>query len=280
MEIVKLEQSTPEWLEWRKTGFSASEAPAVMGESKYFPKTPYQLYQVQTGQKEVFYSKAMQDGHKFEARAIELASEELKIKFKHDVLGSRGRYLASFDALSDDQDVLEVKTTTYDSDLWNNGAQIYKWQLTHQAYVAGVESVFLAVYAKDKDVIKVQEIHIDPKWTEQLIAAWEQYGEAMDNFEPPALTKNDYIENESEEWAELAKEYSSLKETKAGIESRLKELKESLTGLADGSPTKGGGVTVYPVTRKGNVQYKKIPELKGVDLDQYRAKPSTYWGIK
>ena len=280
MELVKLEQNTEEWLDWRKSGYSASEAPAVMGESKYFPKTPYQLYLVHTGQKEVVYTKVMADGHKYEERALELAQEHLGENLEHGVCAKRGNFLASFDGLSESGVVVEVKTTSHGSDLWENGKSIYKWQLTHQAIVANTESVLLCVYAKDKDIIQITEVEIDPKWKEELIAAWEQFGDAMENFEAPALTKKDYVENESEQWLEQAKLYNELKEQKAAIEEQLKQVKNYLIEQAEGQPTKGGGVTVYPVTRKGNVQYKKIPELEGVDLDQYRGKSTTFWGIK
>ena len=37
---------------------------------------------------------------------------------------------------------------------------------------------------------------------------------------------------------------------------------------------------IITTTRKGNVNYSKIPELKNVDLEKYRAKDSVFRQIK
>jgi hypothetical protein len=36
----------------------------------------------------------------------------------------------------------------------------------------------------------------------------------------------------------------------------------------------------YKSERKGNVNYKKVPELKGVNLDEYRGESITVWTVK
>ena len=41
-----------------------------------------------------------------------------------------------------------------------------------------------------------------------------------------------------------------------------------------------GMVSASLVNRKGAVDYKKIPQLKGVDLERYRKKPSSHWAIR
>ncbi len=281
MNIVNLEQNTQEWLEWRKSGFSASEAPAVMGESKYFPKTPYQLYLVQTGQKEVVYTKSMEDGHKFEENGRAAVLIETGINYQ-PVCAENGQYIASFDGYNKDADikVLEVKVTSECSDLWNNWEKIYKWQLVHQAIVAEVDKVYMCIYAKDSGKYKLEVFEVSDEDKDVLKAAWEKYGECVDNFQAPELLDKDYAENESEEWQKLSEAFEKLSNEKKEIESQLSDIKSRLIELADGQPTRGAGRTVYPVTRKGNVQYKKIPELKGVDLDQYRSKPSTYWSVR
>lgn len=280
-KIIELNQNTNEWLEWRKSGFSASEAPAVMGESKCFPKTPYQLYLVQTGQKEVVYTKAMADGHKFEEKGRAAALIETGINYEPSCL-SNGDYIASLDGFNESADikVLEIKTTTEGSDLWNNWRSIYKWQLVHQAIVAEQSKVLMCIYAKDTGVYQLEPFEVSEEDKKKLKKAWEKFSDCVENFKAPELSPNDYVENDSEEWSKLSKEYSSLAETKAGIEERMAEIKSLLIEMADGQPTKGAGRTVYPVTHKGSVQYKKIPELKGVDLERYRGKPSTYWSVR
>jgi hypothetical protein len=52
--------------------------------------------------------------------------------------------------------------------------------------------------------------------------------------------------------------------------SRLDEAKTRLIGLASHSSEKGAGVQVTRYWKAGNVDYKKVPALEGVDLEKYR----------
>lgn len=286
MNIVNIEPNTPEWLEWRKRFgyYSASEAGAVMGESHFFPRSPYELFLVHTGEKEVFYSDAMRDGHKYESQIVQFAGDELGFDFK-PVCVEKGEYMASLDGLAFDDNnnpiVLEAKTTTHNSPIWNNGAEVYKWQLTHQAIVCGVRSIWLCIYAKDIDAYSLQKVEIVDSDKTKLMQAWEKYGECMRNFQPPEMIKGiDYVENTSAVWQDLAEQYQALLQEKAETEKRLANIKTEIIKLANGRKTKGAGINCFPVTRKGSIQYNKIPELKNIDLEKYRGKASEYWVIK
>jgi len=57
-------------------------------------------------------------------------------------------------------------------------------------------------------------------------------------------------------------------------------LRQQLIILADGQKSNISGVLVYPIERKGSIQYKSIPELQNVDLEQYRGKATKSWGVK
>ncbi len=50
----------------------------------------------------------------------------------------------------------------------------------------------------------------------------------------------------------------------------LDDAKATLIGLADHAKEQGGGVSVTRLWKRGNVEYKRVPELAGVDLEQYR----------
>ena len=51
----------------------------------------------------------------------------------------------------------------------------------------------------------------------------------------------------------------------------LDRARERLVGLASHASETGHGVTVTRFFKQGNVEYKKIPLLKTVQLDDYRA---------
>lgn len=283
MRIINLEQNTNAWLAWRFGKFSASQAPSVMAESKYFPKTPYELYLVETGQRAVQYTQAMKDGHAYESRALELTNLFFDTNYKpvcgeSDINPKFAASLDGYDALAKTS-VVEIKTTTQGSSIWENGIDIYRWQLVHQCLVADCNKALLIAYCKDSDTIKPMVFECSDKDKSRLQKAWDAYALATDNFMPPALTDKDYIESDDNDLADLLHTRRQAKEAISDIEARIRELEEKIYAKCT-SPTKSAGFSIYPVTRSGNVNYKKIPQLEGVDLDKYRGKPIRYWAIK
>lgn len=285
MKIIDIQEHTQEWHEWRATGVNASSAPAVMSESKYFPKTPYQLYLIETGQREFFQNQAMKIGSEKESEALNLVNDKFNSSYQK-ILGesevSGLRMLASFDGYDENQEikVLEIKTTKHGSDLWDNAESIYKWQLTHQCIVAGADKARLAVYAHDTGDLRVSIFELEKSDADLLVKSWIDYADALLNFTPPPLTKKDYIEREDAEWLSLADEFKRISAEKKRIESELAALKEVILDCSKQMPSKGAGLTVFPAQRKGVIQYSKIPELENIDLDQYRGKGSTSWVIR
>ncbi|MGH2612072.1 MAG: lambda-exonuclease family protein [Rhabdochlamydiaceae bacterium] len=65
---VDLKQGSPEWLEWRRTGIGASEAPIILGISPY--SKPKKLWMEKTGQLQPKASSSwvMEQGHIFESK--------------------------------------------------------------------------------------------------------------------------------------------------------------------------------------------------------------------
>jgi len=68
--IINLTQNTPEWLEYRKGKFNASEAGDVMGVG--FNK-PYRLAQIKYQDKQVFQSGALKRGQEYEPKIRAIA---------------------------------------------------------------------------------------------------------------------------------------------------------------------------------------------------------------
>ena len=56
--------------------------------------------------------------------------------------------------------------------------------------------------------------------------------------------------------------------------------KQQLIDLTEGLSVKGCGISVIHSKRAGAVDYKTVPELKGVDLDKYRKKETQTVTIK
>lgn len=287
MKIIELDQNSQEWLEWRESVNSASEAPAVMGESAYMPKTPYELYQVKTGQREVFYNNAMKDGHKFESTALNLANLKFNANYQpvcgeseeHERLGAS---LDGYDPNTEVQ-VLEIKTTTQGSKIWDNGLEIYKWQLVHQCLTAGTDKAILFVYCKESGESKHFDFKLKKTDANKLLKAWAKFNKAMDSFTAPELTDKDWTENQTADWSEKASEYLAIKEQIEQLKAKQDEVKQELIELADGQPTRGAGISVSKTTRKGNINY--VRAIKELDLDaskleQFRNKSTEFFTVR
>ena len=52
----------------------------------------------------------------------------------------------------------------------------------------------------------------------------------------------------------------------------LEASRQALVALTQHPREQGAGVTVLRFWKAGNVDYKRVPQLQGVDLDRYRGK--------
>ena len=80
-------------------------------------------------------------------------------------------------------------------------------------------------------------------------------------------------------WIAIARELQDtqnklkfIKEKKIQIEGKLRELSDNVSST-------GGGFKYKLHSRPGTVDYKSIPALKGLDLDEYRKEDQKYWKL-
>ena len=96
----------------------------------------------------------------------------------------------------------------------------------------------------------------------------------MVNFEPPELSDRDYVDKtEDTDWLDYAERWKEVTKAIKTLEAEEKELRQALISLADRSSVVGGGIRLSKVIRRGSVDYKSVPNLIGVDLEQYRKEP-------
>ncbi|WP_422461959.1 YqaJ viral recombinase family protein [Endozoicomonas sp. ALB115] len=193
MEILDIQQGTPEWLALRQNHFTASEAPAMMGDSPFLNRDQL-LHQKKTGstpEVNEFQQKKFDAGHRAEAEARPLAEKIVGA----DLFPATGvtiidglPLLASFDGLTMMEDLV------FEHKLWNEKlvAQIegegiepdYYWQLEQQLLVSGAERVLLV--CSDGTSAKLRYVYYESHdhRREALIAGWKQFQEDLQNFEP------------------------------------------------------------------------------------------------
>lgn len=79
---------------------------------------------------------------------------------------------------------------------------------------------------------------------------------------------------------DLVTRYSNLADQIKAMEVMKKDLLAEIVERCGERQSEINGHKLTKVERKGSIDYKKVPELEGVDLEEYRKKPSTYWSLK
>jgi putative phage-type endonuclease len=199
MKIHTVAQGSDAWHALRGDHFTASEAPAMMGASKYQTRTDLLALKKTgiapevSGSQQYIFDK----GHAAEAGArpiIEaMIGEEL-----YPVVGTEGKLLASLDGAT------MLGETIFEHKLWNEGlvAQVqagelephYYWQLEQQLLVSGAEkAIFVCSDGTENNLVHMEYRPV-PGRAAQLMAGWVQFEQDLAAFEPevaaPEVTGN------------------------------------------------------------------------------------------
>jgi putative phage-type endonuclease len=288
MKLIDIEQNSLDWHEYRKNKIGASIAPIIMGVSPY--KTPLQLYEEIMGYTgKSFEHIGMKQGHLNEERARYLYQEKYKMPMftqvvEHDNFSWMS---ASLDGLSvDNCQSIEIKCLSLeDHSLAKKGhyPSHYYPQMQHQMAITGHEFMHYVSYYRqegDKEEIEVVKVERNEDYIKKLIDKEKKFLDCLLTFNPPDLIDRDYVSKEEDkDWLEYSTQWGILQAQKKFIEKQEKELKEAIVQSSNGRNCKGFGLTSLKIVRKGNVDYTAIPELKTIDLEQYRKAPSEYWKI-
>ena len=273
--IVKLVQGSPEWHAHRAQYRNASETAIVMGESPWM--TPYQLWEIRTGRKVQEANAAMARGTALEPQARS-AYEALTGQVMQPLVLVEGDYSASLDGLTFDGELLlEIKCPVKGkaSSLWQQVAQgeipaHYRWQLEHQFLVSKAAKGHLYVFDGEEGLML--EVTPSPERWQAIHEAWDAFMHCLETDTPPPLTERDKVVRQDAAWQAAAEAYLSLKAQADQVAEWLDKAKAALVELSTHPSETGYGVTVTRFWKQGAVDYKKVPELAGVDLDPYRKK--------
>lgn len=271
--ILKLVQGTAEWHAHRAQSRNASETPAVLGVSPW--QTPYQLWLLRTGRAKQEVTFPMRRGTELEP-AARAAYERQTGHIMEPLVLQEGEYSASLDGITLDGGlILEVKCPVKGraSELWQSVAsgvlpEHYRWQVETQLMVAGAALAHVWVFDGKEGLLL--EVKPDPSTWPQIHSAWDQFMQCLTSDTPPPLTDRDTRERTDVQWQAAAAAYIEAKRLADEATTALEGAKASLIALASHTSESRVGVKVTRFWKVGAVDYKRVPELKGVDLEKYR----------
>lgn len=280
--IHNLEQGSPEWLAFRKKHLGASCAPIILGVSPFM--TPFQLWQEMLSiipPKPI--TSYMQRGLDLEDEARQSFENETGIiVFPKVVKHSTIDFLsASLDGIDIEcKNVVEIKCPGKDAHALAIEGKVpdyYYPQLQHQLAVTGLESIFYFSY--DGTYGKTIEVARNQEYINFLIECEEEFWNYLQNQEPPPLSEKDYIFREDDSWVNTANDWIEANEKLSQAQKEERRLKNTLIDLSENHSCFGGGVKLSKISRLGSIDYQKIPELLGINLNPYRKDPTQSWRI-
>lgn len=80
-------------------------------------------------------------------------------------------------------------------------------------------------------------------------------------------------------WIVIAKELQDTQSKLKFLKEKKSKIELELRLLSDGVSSTAGGYRYKIYTRPGLVDYKSIPALKDLDLDEYRKEEQKYWKL-
>ncbi|MCC4260814.1 YqaJ viral recombinase family protein [Pseudomonas aestusnigri] len=189
MNIHNVIQGSPEWHALRAEHFNASEAPAMMGESKYMSRAQL-IRQKATGvvpEVDAATQRRFDAGHDTEAKARAILEQRMGEEL-YPVVATRDKLLASVDGIDMlDSTLFEHKLLNQDVVAMIEAGEFtgqYYWQLEQQLYVTGAERVLFVCSDGTEDNFHMMEYRAVPGRIEQLIAGWEQFALDVAAYQP------------------------------------------------------------------------------------------------
>jgi len=283
MKIINVEQGSPEWLAWRKTVITATDASIIMGNNPW--ETPYTCWQRKLGligEKES--NEAMERGKRLEPEARHRFSVNHRLVLlpavvestEFDFLG------ASLDGISSmGGSILEIKCGGSKLNEMAAKGEIpayYQDQMQHQLLVTGADKCYYYCY-DGTDGICI-EVFPDPDFKTKFLPKAREFWRCVAFNEPPALQDSDYKDMSGESnWNFHSSEYRKVKEMIEELEKVKETHRKELIKICGGQSSLGNGIKVMKTDVRGRVDYDAIPELKVIDIDKYRKASTTTWEI-
>lgn len=277
-----LVQNTPEWLQMRRNKIGASDAPIIMGVSPW--RTPYQLWEEKLGiGKDINLNSYMQRGHDLEETARKEFERMTGLIVIPQVI-QHPEYewmIASLDGIDFcHKDIVEIKCPgreDHQTALEGIVPAKYYPQLQHQMEVTGLNKAYY--FSFDGVAGKIIEVYRDDKYVEDLIKKELQFWRFMQDLDAPPMTERDYVERDDDLWNMASHSWLKCHKELQSLKAREEELRETLVALSGRSNSKGNGIKLSRVIRRGYIDYKEIPEIRHVDLEKYRKPAIETWRL-
>jgi len=250
MKIIKnedLPQGSQEWLDVRSRYGMASEVSALLGVSKWDPKTPLALWNIKNGITTIEVNYAMQHGNQYEPEARNMFEDDMGAKYPpvvvldnsikdEDIQVPMGASLDGY--REEDNTILEIKCPLKgtNSDLWKEIVETsmlpeqYWLQCQQQLFVTNSEKLYFWVYDVKNTSGLLQIVTPHKPTHAKIVDAWTNYF----SVSRPEATPEDLVESEDKEWLSKAKEWREINVTLQVFKEKEEKIRKDLIELSRG----------------------------------------------
>ena len=289
-----IEQRTPEWFNARKNMITGSQCGAILGHNPYKKPSEVMRDMVRayhglpssfTGNVATEWGTANEQSaiNQYEMfhGAVPVTETGFHIHPEHEWLG------ASPDGLLGDTGAFEAKCPYGQRDknppVFKSLAEQphYYDQTQTEMYCAEREWVDFYQWAPHGD--KLETIDLSQLWIAENIPKLKAFHESflIERELPNAIRylEDTHLEQTDQTITDLVDRYSEVSDQIKELDVIKKDLLAEIAERCGGRQSEINGHKLTKVEKKGNVEYKKVPQLKGVDLEKYRKAGTSYWKL-
>lgn len=285
MKEIDIIQGSEIWHDYRNNHIMGTDSSVIAGDLKHWGRTPLKLWQEKIGEEsQVIVTERMERGKALEPLAREHFTMLTAIDVYPAVIESEELpwAAASLDGISYDKKIIvEIKVhneETYAKTLSGYIPESYRAQFQKQMFVGALD--WLYYFPFDGSHGHVVKIYRDDAYIKEMIEREKIFWDCICNLVPPEECEQDFEYVDDPYLIKLSWDYKQIKKVIEAYEKEEKLIRDALIEGMNGKNSICGSLKIKQVFRKGSISYGDIPELQGIDLEQYRKKPIEYSMIK
>lgn len=288
-----MEQRSEEWFEARRKRITASAVGGILGLSPHMTRDDVMRNMVREAlgaEREFQGNVATQWGHHNEDGAL------IDFRFKSGLDVQKAGFCfyedwagCSPDGLVGDDAGLEIKCpyalrTSHCPVPFKTLAEQphYEAQVQFSMFVTGRPTWYFFQWSPNETVLETATA--SQEWVDQNIPILRQFyseflWELESNFERHLAPKRPVID--TEEAKQMIAEWDEISDQLEALTKRKKDLLDKIVALCGDANAEIAGRKITKVEREGAVAYAKVVKdhCKGVDLEAYRGKATSYWKV-
>lgn len=161
----------------------------------------------------------------------------------------------------------------------------YLAQCHYNMAISGMSKCIFVSYRPEDGTLHEVTIEADKVWKDKVLKAAQKFWEVnvLQDVEPERSELDVEDMSGNDLYRQLAEQIKLQDIKKKEAEESLKLLKSQLDELLTAksiTAARGCGLRVRKYERKGSIDYKKVPELKGLDLEPYRKKSVSIFDVR